>query len=160
VDHPTASADYSAEPAAHAAGTSAPTGSAAAAAGRNAGPAGPAGVACPVYNATDPALWPRRFRLSVIHRRRKPRAASSATRAPFPPTRPTSEDYRMTTMLYGSQKPVEGLTVMGEATRDATPELVEMFFDIHSAGPTAAMATQENANRVMQLRQALALACS
>ncbi len=64
----------------------------------------------------------------------------------------------MTTMLFGSQRPVEGLTVVGEATRDAPPEIVEFYIDVHSAAPTAAMATQENANKIMQIRQALTLA--
>src|SRR4051812_42827984 len=76
------------------------------------------------------------------------------------PTSVTSEDKRMSSTVFGLQKPVEGLTVVGEAAREAAPEIIEMFFDIHSAAATAVMATQENANRIMQIRQALTLACN
>jgi len=62
----------------------------------------------------------------------------------------------MTPTLIGKRPPVEGLAVVGEATRDAQPEIVELSFDVHSAGLSAAIAFQENAKKVMNITQALA----
>jgi uncharacterized protein YggE len=50
----------------------------------------------------------------------------------------------------------EGLTVVGEAAREAPPEIVELNFEIHSVGLTAAIALQENAAKAAQIGQALA----
>jgi uncharacterized protein YggE len=49
----------------------------------------------------------------------------------------------------------EGLTATGEAVRNATPEMVEVCFEIHGGGPTASMALQDNAIRGRQVGQAL-----
>ena len=62
----------------------------------------------------------------------------------------------MTPTLAGMRPPVEGLAVVGEATRDAQPDIVELSFDVHSAGLSAAMAFQENAAKVVHIAQALA----
>ncbi len=56
---------------------------------------------------------------------------------------------------YSLRPPAEGLTVIGEATRNAQPEIVELSFDIHSAAPTAAQALRDNAIKVMQIGQAI-----
>jgi uncharacterized protein YggE len=61
----------------------------------------------------------------------------------------------MTPMLSGLRPPVEGLTVVGEAVRDAAPEIIELSFDVHAAGMTAAIASQENATRVTYIGQNL-----
>jgi len=62
----------------------------------------------------------------------------------------------MTTAPFGMRPPVEGLTVLGEATQDAPPEIVELSFDIHSVGLSAANALQENTARAKHIGQALA----
>ena len=62
----------------------------------------------------------------------------------------------MTPTLFGMRPPVEGLTVVGEATQDAPPEIVELSFDIHSVGLSAAIALQENAAKAKHIGQALA----
>jgi len=71
-------------------------------------------------------------------------------------TKTTLKEEQMTPMLFGMRPPVEGLTVVGEATRDAQPEVVELSFDVHSAGLSAAMAFQENATKVVTIAQGLA----
>jgi len=60
-----------------------------------------------------------------------------------------------TTVPFGLQVPVEGLKVMGEAAREAPPEVIELGFDIHGMGSTAAFALQDCAIRMMQIGQAL-----
>lgn len=49
----------------------------------------------------------------------------------------------------------EGLTVMGEATRTAQPDIVELSLDVHSAAPVASQALRDNAARVMQIGHAV-----
>jgi uncharacterized protein YggE len=60
----------------------------------------------------------------------------------------------MTSMAFGFRPP-EGITVYGEASRDAVPEAVVLFFEIHTAGPTASLAFQENAMKARQISQAV-----
>ena len=62
----------------------------------------------------------------------------------------------MTPTPFGVRSTVEGLTVVGESARDAPPEIVELSFEIHSVGLTAAIALQENAVKATQIGQALA----
>jgi uncharacterized protein YggE len=52
--------------------------------------------------------------------------------------------------------PVEGLTVVGEAAHDIAPELIELGFEIHTVGVTAAMAVQENVAKSKHIGQVLA----
>jgi uncharacterized protein YggE len=52
--------------------------------------------------------------------------------------------------------PVEGLTVVGEAAHDIAPEMIELGFEIHSVGVSAAMAVQENVAKAKYIGQALA----
>ena len=60
-----------------------------------------------------------------------------------------------TIMPSFAQLPVEGLKVTGEAVRELTPEVIELGFDIHGMGSTAAFALQDCAIRMMQIGQAL-----
>jgi len=60
----------------------------------------------------------------------------------------------MTSMAFGVRPP-EGITVFGEASREAVPEAVLLFFEIHTAGPTATLAYQENAMKTRQISQAV-----
>lgn len=60
----------------------------------------------------------------------------------------------MTSVAFGFRPP-EGITVVGEASRDAVPETVVLFFEIHTAGPTAMLAFQENAMKARQISQAV-----
>lgn len=62
----------------------------------------------------------------------------------------------MTPTPFGVRSTVEGLTVVGESAREAPPEIVELSFEIHSVGLTAAIALQENAVKATQIGQALA----
>ena len=62
----------------------------------------------------------------------------------------------MTSTSLGMRAPVEGLTVVGEAAHDVSPELIELSFEIHSAGLSAAIALQENASKAKHISQALA----
>src|SRR5438093_2210092 len=62
---------------------------------------------------------------------------------------------RTTTVPFGLHLPVEGLRVMGEAAREAPPEVIELGFDIHGMGSSAAFALQDCAIRMMQIGQAL-----
>src|SRR5438093_6427432 len=62
---------------------------------------------------------------------------------------------RTTTFPVGLQFPVEGLRVIGEAVREAPPEVVELGFEIHGMGLTAAFALQDCVTRTMQAGQAL-----
>jgi uncharacterized protein YggE len=52
--------------------------------------------------------------------------------------------------------PIEGLTVVGEAVHDITPEMIELGFEIHSVGVSAAIAVQENVAKTKHIEQALA----
>ena len=61
----------------------------------------------------------------------------------------------MTPMTAVGTRP-EGLTVMGEATRSAAPEMVDLTLDVHAAAPNAAQALRDNAMKVMQIAQAMA----
>src|SRR5947207_15706308 len=61
----------------------------------------------------------------------------------------------MSTLPFGLRPPVEGLRVTGEAARETTPEVIELGFDIHGMGSTAAFALQDCAIRMMQIGQAL-----
>jgi uncharacterized protein YggE len=61
----------------------------------------------------------------------------------------------MMTPPFGLQFPIEGLKVTGEAVRESTPEVIELGFDIHGMGSTAAFALQDCAIRMMQIGQAL-----
>jgi len=62
---------------------------------------------------------------------------------------------RTTTFPVGLQIPVEGLRVIGEAVREAPPEVVELGFEIHGMGLTAAFALQDCVVRTIQMGQAL-----
>jgi hypothetical protein len=61
----------------------------------------------------------------------------------------------MSTLPFGLRPPVEGLRVTGEAARETPPEVIELGFDIHGMGATAAFALQDCAIRMMQIGQAL-----
>jgi len=61
----------------------------------------------------------------------------------------------MSTLPFGLRPPVEGLRVTGEAARETPPEVIELSFDIHGMGSTAAFALQDCAIRMMQIGQAL-----
>jgi len=52
--------------------------------------------------------------------------------------------------------PVEGLTVVGEAAHDIAPEMIELGFEIHAVGVSAAMAVQENVAKAKHIGQSLA----
>jgi uncharacterized protein YggE len=52
--------------------------------------------------------------------------------------------------------PVEGLTVVGEVAHDVAPEMIELGFEIHTVGVSAAMAVQENVAKTKHVGQALA----
>jgi uncharacterized protein YggE len=62
----------------------------------------------------------------------------------------------MTPTPFGVRSTVEESTVVGECAREAPPEIVELSFEIHSVGLTAAIAFQENAAKATQISQALA----
>jgi uncharacterized protein len=62
----------------------------------------------------------------------------------------------MTPTFLGMRPQVEGLTVIGEAAHDVSPEVIELTFDIHSVGLSAAIALQENAAKAKHIGQALA----
>jgi len=66
------------------------------------------------------------------------------------------EEKQMTSMPLGQRQTIEGLTVVGEATRDPLPDIIELGFDIHAAGFSAALAVQEIATKVNQIGQGLA----
>ena len=51
--------------------------------------------------------------------------------------------------------PVEGLSVVGEAARELAPEIVELSFELHSMGLSAAAALQENAMKAKHIGQTL-----
>jgi uncharacterized protein YggE len=61
----------------------------------------------------------------------------------------------MTATPIALRSAVEGLTVVGMAAREAPPEIVELSFEIHSVGLTAAIALQENATKATYVGQAL-----
>ena len=62
----------------------------------------------------------------------------------------------MTPTSLGMRPPVQGLTVVGEAAHDVSPEMIELSFEIHSVGLSAAIAVQENAAKARHIGQALA----
>jgi len=62
----------------------------------------------------------------------------------------------VTQTFLGMRLPTEGLTVIGEASHDVSPEVIELSFDIHSVGLSAAIALQENAAKAKHIAQALA----
>jgi hypothetical protein len=61
----------------------------------------------------------------------------------------------MTPTSFGTRSLAEGLTVIGEAAHDASPEVIELSFEIHSVALNAASALQENATKARQIGQAL-----
>jgi len=61
----------------------------------------------------------------------------------------------ITPTLPAGRPPIEGLTVTGEAAQDISPEVIELSFDIHSAGLSAAIALQENSTKAKYITQAL-----
>jgi len=63
----------------------------------------------------------------------------------------------MTPTFQAMRSPAEGLTVVGEASHDIAPEMIELGFEIHTVGVSAAMAVQENVAKTKQIGQALAL---
>jgi uncharacterized protein YggE len=63
----------------------------------------------------------------------------------------------MTPTSQAMRVPVEGLTVVGEAAHDIAPEMIELGFEIHTVGVSAAMAVQENVVKTKHIGQALAL---
>ena len=62
----------------------------------------------------------------------------------------------MTPTLFGMRAPVDGLTVVGEVAHDAPPEIIELSFELHSFGLSAAIALQENAAKANQIGLAVA----
>jgi uncharacterized protein YggE len=66
------------------------------------------------------------------------------------------EENQMTFMGIAQRQTIEGLTVVGEATRDPLPDIVELGFDVHAAAFSAALAVQEIAAKVTQIGQSLA----
>jgi uncharacterized protein len=66
------------------------------------------------------------------------------------------KEEQMTPTLFGMRPPVDGLTVVGEASRDAPPEIIELSFELHSVGLSAAIALQENAAKATHIGQAVA----
>jgi uncharacterized protein YggE len=65
------------------------------------------------------------------------------------------KEEHMTPTFLGTRPPIEGLTVVGEAAHDVSPEVVELSFDLHSLGLSAAIALQENAAKTKHIGQAL-----
>jgi len=65
------------------------------------------------------------------------------------------KEEHMTPTLLGMRPPTEGLTVIGEAAHDVSPEVIELSFDIHSVGLRAAIALQENVTKATHIGQAL-----
>jgi uncharacterized protein YggE len=63
----------------------------------------------------------------------------------------------MTPAFQAMREPVEGLTVVGEAAHDIAPEMIELGFEIHTVGVSAAMAVQENVAKTKHIAQALAV---
>ncbi|HEX4134402.1 MAG TPA: SIMPL domain-containing protein [Bryobacteraceae bacterium] len=55
----------------------------------------------------------------------------------------------------GSAKPVEGVTVTGEAVRRVSPEHAEFLIEIVASAPTAAQALRDNQTKFTQVAQAL-----
>jgi uncharacterized protein YggE len=96
------------------------------------------------------------------------RKSKSGNRTPAPPkTRdgPSSpaisrnlnlKEEHMTPTSLGMRAPVEGLTVVGEAAHEVSPEMIELGFEIHSVGVSAALALQENCAKAKHIEQALA----
>jgi uncharacterized protein YggE len=66
------------------------------------------------------------------------------------------KEREMTLIPLGQRQPVEGLTVVGEATRDPLPDIVELGFEIHATAYSAALAVQDVGAKVKQIRQGLA----
>jgi uncharacterized protein YggE len=66
------------------------------------------------------------------------------------------KEEHVTQTFLGMRLPIEGLTVIGEAAHDVSPEVIELSFDIHSVGLSAAIALQENAAKATHIAQALA----
>jgi uncharacterized protein YggE len=64
------------------------------------------------------------------------------------------EESQMTSVAFGVRPP-EGITVVGEASRETTPDAVALFFEIHTAAPAAALAVQENSMKARQISQAI-----
>jgi uncharacterized protein YggE len=62
----------------------------------------------------------------------------------------------MTPTSLGMRAPVEGVTVVGEAAHDVSPEMIELSFELHATGLSAALALQENAAKAKHIAQALA----
>src|SRR5215467_13313611 len=67
-----------------------------------------------------------------------------------------SKEEQMTPTSQAMRVPVEGLTVVGEAAYDIAPEVIELGFEIHTVGVSAAMAVQENVAKTKHIGQALA----
>src|SRR5207249_10626499 len=91
---------------------------------------------------------------------KKSKQDTAARRVPRGSRTPLLEDTSMmnartTTFPVGLQIPVEGLRVIGEAVREAPPEVVELGFEIHGMGLTAAFALQDCVVRTIQMGQAL-----
>lgn len=61
-----------------------------------------------------------------------------------------------TTETQNVQKPVEGVTVIGEAVRGVPPESAEFLLEITASAPTAAQALRDNHVKTTQLVQAVA----
>jgi len=64
------------------------------------------------------------------------------------------EELQMTSVAFGF-RPQEGITVVGEASRETTPDAVVLFLEIHTAGPGATHAFQENTVKAKQISQAV-----
>jgi uncharacterized protein YggE len=54
------------------------------------------------------------------------------------------------------QRPIEGVTVVGEAVRGVAPESAEILIEITAAAPTAAQSLRDNNVRMTQVAQAVA----
>jgi len=61
----------------------------------------------------------------------------------------------MTPSSVAIRPPIEGVRVVGEAARELAPEIVELNFEIHSMGVSAAAALQENAMKAKHIGQTL-----
>src|SRR5215813_11782970 len=89
---------------------------------------------------------------------RMPGPSPSGGRAFKPGSFPNvnSKEEQMTPTSQAMRAPVEGLTVVGEAAHDIAPEMIELGFEIHTLGVSAALAVQENVAKAKHIGQALA----
>jgi uncharacterized protein YggE len=60
------------------------------------------------------------------------------------------------TEMHNIQRPIEGVTVIGEAVRAVPPESAEFLLEITASAPTAAQALRDNHVKTTQVAQAVA----